>query len=64
MFTIMVNDIKAVNRLNDLSKFADDIVIMAPVYACEASIGGERENIIIWSNRNRMSLNMEKIYEM
>ena len=47
MFTIMVNDIKVVNRLNDLSKFAVDIIIMAPVYECEASIHGERENIIL-----------------
>ena len=30
MFTVMVNDIKAVNPLNDLSKFADDAAIMAP----------------------------------
>ena len=28
MFTIMVNDIKAVNLSNDLSKFADDIAII------------------------------------
>lgn len=60
----MVNDIKAVNSLNDLSKFADDIAIMAPVYDCEDSTGDEVENMKIWSSENRMPLNMEKTYEM
>ena len=48
----MVNDIKAVNPLHDLSKFADDIAIMAPLYDCEDSIGDEVENMKIWSNEN------------
>ena len=64
MFTIMVNDIKAVNLSNDLSKFADDIAIIAPVYDYEDSAGDEVENMKLWSNENRMSLNMEKTYEM
>ena len=64
IFSIIVNDIKAVNPLNDLSKFADDVAIMAPVYDCEDSIGDEVENMKIWSNENRMPLNMEKTYEM
>ncbi len=59
MFTIMVNDIKAVNPSNDLSKFADDIAIIAPVYDCEDSARDEVENMKLWSNENRMSLNME-----
>ena len=63
MFTIMVNDIKAVNLSNDLSKFAD-IAIIAPVYDYEDSAGDEVENMKLWSNENRMSLNMEKTYEM
>ena len=46
MFTVLVNDIKAVNTLNDLSKFADDVAIMAPVYDCEDSIGGKYENMV------------------
>ena len=64
MFTIIiVNDIKAMNPLNDLiSKFADDIAIIAPGYDCEDSIGDEVEYMKIWSNENRMSLNMRKIY--
>ena len=64
MFTIMVNDIKAVSLSNDLSKFADDIAIIAPVYDYEDSAGDEVENMKLWSNENRMSLNMEKTYEM
>ena len=64
MFTVMVNDIKAVNPLNDLSKFADYVAIMAPVYDCEDSIGDEEENMKIWSKKNRMPLNMEKTYEI
>ena len=60
----MVNDIKAVNPLNDLSKFADDVAIVAPVCDCEDSIGDEVQNMKIWSNENRMPLNMEKTYEM
>jgi hypothetical protein len=60
----MVNDIKAVNLCNDLSKFADDIAIIALVYDYEDSAGDEVENMKLWSNENRMSLNMEKTYEM
>ena len=64
MFTIMVNDIKAVSLSNDLSKFADDIAIIGPVYDYDDSAGDEVENMNLWSNENRMSLNMEKTYEM
>ena len=59
MFTVLVNDVKAVNTLNDLSKFADDVATMVPVYDCEDSTV-----IKIWSNENRMPLNVEKTYEM
>ena len=41
MFTVLVNDIKEVNTLNDLSKFADDVATMARAYDCEDSIGDE-----------------------
>jgi hypothetical protein len=64
MFTIMVNDIKAVSLSIDLSKFADDIAIIAPIYDYEDSAGDEVENMKLWSNENRMYLNMEKTYEM
>jgi hypothetical protein len=61
---VMVNDVKAVNLSNDLFKFADDIAIIAPVYDYEDSAGDEEEYMKLWSNENRMSLNMEKTYEM
>jgi hypothetical protein len=48
----MVNDVKAVNLSNDLSKFADDIAIIAPVYDYEDSAGDEVENMRLWSNEN------------
>jgi hypothetical protein len=64
MFTLMFNDIKAVNLSNDLSKFSNDIAIIAPVYDCEDSAGVEVENTKLWSTENRMSLDMEKPYEM
>ena len=38
--------------------------LMAPVCDCKDSIGDEVENMTIWSNENRMPLNMEKTYEM
>jgi hypothetical protein len=53
----MVNDIKAVSLSNDLSKFADDISIIAPVYDYDDSAEDEVVNMKLWSNENRMSLN-------
>ena len=64
MFTIMVNDIKPVNLSNDLSKFADDITIIAPVYNHEDSGEDEVNNMKLWSIENRMALNMNKTYEI
>jgi hypothetical protein len=64
MFTIMVNDIKEMNFSIDLSKFSDDIAIIAPHYDYEDSAGDEVENMKLWSNENRMSLNMEKTHEI
>jgi hypothetical protein len=32
LFSIMVNDMKPVNQINELCKFADDITIEAPGY--------------------------------
>ena len=58
MFIIMVNDIKAVNLSNDLSKFADDIAIIAPIYDYEDSAGDEVENMKLWSNENKHGENL------
>jgi hypothetical protein len=43
------------SQANDLSKFADDIAIIAPVFDYEDSAGDEVENMKLWSNENRMS---------
>jgi hypothetical protein len=47
--------LRACSQANDLSKFADDIAIIAPVYDYEDSAGDEVENMKLWSNENRMS---------
>jgi hypothetical protein len=39
-------------------------IILPPVYDYEDSAGDEEEYMKLWSNENRMSLNMEKTYEM
>jgi hypothetical protein len=49
LFSIMVNDIKPVNPINELCKFADDITIEAPGYD-EDDTGAEKvENMKLWS---------------
>ncbi len=64
LFSIMVNDIKPVNPINELCKFADDITVEAPGYDEEDTGAEEVENMKLWSNENRMVLNMNKTYEM
>jgi hypothetical protein len=60
----MVNDIKPVNPINELCKFADDITIEAPGYD-EGDTGAEEvENLKLWSDENRMVLSMNKTYEI
>jgi hypothetical protein len=60
----MVNDIKPVNPINELCKFADDITIEAPGYDEDDTGAEEVENMKLWSDENRMVLNMNKTYEM
>ncbi|CAB4019685.1 Hypothetical predicted protein, partial [Paramuricea clavata] len=64
LFSIMVNDIKPVNPINELCKFADDITIEAPGYDEDDTSAEEVENMKLWSDENRMVLNMNKTYEM
>ena len=64
LFSIMVNDIKPVNPINELCKFADDITVEASGYDEEDTGAEEVENMKLWSNENRMVLNMNKTYEM
>ena len=46
MFTIMLNDIKAESLLNILSKFVEDVALMASVYDREDLISDEIENMV------------------
>ncbi|CAB3989014.1 Hypothetical predicted protein [Paramuricea clavata] len=56
LFSIMVNDIKPVNPINELCKFDDDITIEASGYDEDDTGAEEVENTIV--------LNMNKTYEM
>ena len=64
LFLIMVNDIKAIDSKNELCKFGDDITVGAPGYEDNDTGTTEVENIKLWSENNRMALNMDKTYEM
>ncbi len=65
LFSIMVNDIKPVNPINELCKFADDITVEAPGYdEDDTGLTEEVENMKSWSDENQMVLNMNKTYEM
>ena len=64
LFSIMINDIKAIDSKNELCKFADDITAGAPGYEDNDTGATEVENIKLWSKNNRMALNMDKTYEM
>ena len=64
LFSIMVNDIKAIDSKNELCNFADDITVGAPGYEDNDTGTTEVENIKLWSENNRMALNMDKTYEM
>ena len=63
LFSIFINDIKAVNtNKNLLVKFADDITVSLPI---EANVGldeSETEvlSFIEWSENNRMKVNLTK----
>ncbi|CAB3994753.1 lysosomal aspartic protease-like [Paramuricea clavata] len=64
LFSIMVNDIKTVNPINQLVKFADDMTLEVPGNENGDTSQAEVNSIQTWSENNRMSLNMEKTYEM
>ena len=67
LFSIFINDIKAVNtNKNLLVKFADDITISLPI---EANVGlDESETEILsfieWSEKNCMKVNLTKTWEL
>ena len=67
LFSIMVNDINAVNpETNLLIKFADDITLSIPIGPSlpDDSSVSEIQNIELWSSMNRMKLNLTKTWEL
>ena len=60
----MVNDIKPIDPLNELVKFADDMTLAVPAYDDSDTSRTEVDSIIEWSRVNRISLNMQKTWEM
>ena len=61
----MVNDIKPVDGDNNLHvKFADDITISAPLKNAQDTALIEVTNIKDWANKNRMTVNISKTWEM
>ena len=67
LFSIFINDVKAVNTNNNLLvKFADDITVSLPI---EANVGldeSETEvlSFIEWSENNCMKVNLTKTWEL
>ena len=67
LFSIFINDIKAVNTdKNLLAKFADDITVSLPI---EANVGldeseAEVQSFIEWSEKNCMKVNLTKTWEL
>ena len=67
LFSIFINDIKAVNtNTNLLVKFADDITVSLPI---EANVGlDESETEVLsfveWSENNCMKVNSTKTWEL
>ena len=67
LFSIMVNDIKAVNpSSNPLVKCADDISLSIPVGAKLSQADSEFvvKSLMEWAKNNRMSLNLGKTLKM
>ena len=66
LFSIMVNDINVVNpETNLLIKFADDITQSIPVgpNLHDDSSVSEIQNVKLWSNMNRLKLNVTKTWD-
>ena len=67
LFSIMVNDIKLVSPKTLLIKYADDITANVPFTTgsnLTDSSHCEVENIKRWADKNLMTLNMKKTFEM
>ena len=67
LFSIMVNDIKPVSPQTLLIKYADDITASVPIATgpnLTDSSHCEVQNIKRWADKNLMTLNMKKTFEM
>ena len=66
IFSVMVNDIQTVQQSDNLLvKFADDLTLSIPYKeGYEDTTEAEVKNIIEWSEKNHMTLNLEKTWEM
>ena len=65
LFSLMINDIKPVNPSSLLVKFADDITVSIPVNAEDSNIAeSEVRSIMKWAEKNQMTLNLNKTWEM
>ena len=60
----MVNDIKPIDKNNELLKFADDKTLEVPGINGSDTSNMEVNNIVKWSELNRLPLNMNKTWEM
>lgn len=65
LFSLMINDIKPVSPSSLLVKFADDITVSIPVRAEDSNIAESEVNSIMeWAEKNQMTLNLNKTWEM
>ena len=64
LFSIMVNDIKPVNPMNQIVKFADDLTLEIPGEEEGDTSQVEVDSIKAWSEENKMPLNIKKTWEM
>ncbi len=63
-FSVLINDIKTVDPINQLIRFADDMTLEVPGNESGDTSKVELDNIQEWTTNNRMALNMKKTYEM
>ena len=61
---MMINDLTVKDPVNILVKFADDMTVGAPVKNNHDSELVEVDNIEKWTETNRVSLNLDKTWEM
>ena len=65
LFSLTINDIKPVSPSSLLVKFADDITVSIPVRAEDSNIAeSEVCSIMEWAEKNQMTLNLNKTWEM